>query len=198
MSTGILIFFSALLIFVLWGVAIYNRLISLKNRFTNAFSQIDVQLQRRYDLIPNLVEVASKYLDHEKSTLTQVIEARNSALTAKTHASDQPGQGAAMQGLIAAEAHLGRSMGQLFALAENYPDLKANQTMQSVMEELSTTENKVAFARQAYNDSVMTYNTYRAQLPNIFIANAAGHHEPASFFEVEEAEAKKPVRVKFS
>lgn len=184
------------LIILMWGIAIYNRLIALKNRFVNAFAQIDVQLQRRYDLIPNLVETAKSYMEYEKDTLTQVIEARNTARGIEEQVAKKPDDPAKMQELMKAEATLTRSMGQFFALAENYPDLKANQTMKQLMEELTTTENKVAFARQAYNDAVMVYNTYRAQFPNVIISNMSGY-SPATFFEVQDEEAKKPVKVSF-
>lgn len=184
------------LLLILWAIGIYNRLIALKNRFVNAFSQIDVQLQRRYDLIPNLVETAKTYMEYEKATLTQVIEARNEAEAIEKKAAASPGDQAAMERLVKAEGKLTRSMGQFFALAENYPDLKANQTMSRLMEELSTTENKVAFARQAFNDAVMVYNTYRAQFPNVIVSGMAGY-TPARFFEIEDEEAKKAVKVQF-
>lgn len=181
---------------IVWAIGIYNRLIALKNRFVNAFAQIDVQLQRRYDLIPNLVETAKSYMQYEQETLTQVIEARNVAQQKEKQVAASPGDEGAMGGLIKAEAKLTRSMGQFFALAENYPDLKANQTMAQLMEELSTTENKVAFARQAFNDAVMVYNTYRAQFPNVIVSNMGGYR-PAKFFEVEDEEVKKAVKVQF-
>lgn len=181
---------------LLWAIGIYNKLIALKNRFVNAFAQIDVQLQRRYDLIPNLVETAKSYMQYEQETLTQVIEARNDAQQSEQKVASAPGDQNAMESLIKAETRLTRSMGQFFALAENYPDLKANQTMTNLMEELSTTENKVAFARQAFNDAVMVYNTYRAQFPNVIVSGMAGY-QPARFFEVEDQEAKKAVKVKF-
>lgn len=184
------------LLIVLWGIVIFNRLIALKNRFTNAFSQIDVQLQRRYDLIPNLVETAKSYMEYEKETLTRVIEARNLAHDAERKAAKKPGDPNAMKDFLKAETKLTGMMGGFFALAENYPDLKANQTMQQLMEELATTENKVAFARQAYNDAVMTYNTYRAQFPNVIVAGMT-LFTPATFYEIENEEAKKAVQVKF-
>ncbi|HEU5179135.1 MAG TPA: LemA family protein, partial [Burkholderiales bacterium] len=153
----------------LWAITIYNGLVALRNRFKNAFSQIDVQLKRRYDLIPNLVETAKGYLKHERETLEAVIKARNQAIAAAQTAAANPGNPAAMAGLGQAEGALAGTLGRLFALAEAYPDLKANQNMMAIQEELTSTENKVAFARQAFNDSVMEYNTRRESFPdNIF------------------------------
>jgi LemA protein len=156
-----------LLVFV---VGMYNRLVALRNRFKNAFSQIDVQLKRRYDLIPNLVETAKGYLQHERNTLEAVIAARNAASAASTRAAQSPGDPNAIKQLAGAEAALTGTLGRFFALAEAYPDLKANQTMSRLMEELTSTENKVSFARQSYNDSVMAYNTARETFPTNFIA----------------------------
>src|ERR671912_925985 len=154
---------------VFWVVGAYNRLVSLRNRFKNAFAQIDVQLKRRYDLIPNLVETVKGYLKHERETLEAVIKARNQAVSAAQGAAANPGNPAAMQSLGQAEGALSGVLGRLFALAEAYPDLKANQNMMAIQEELTSTENKVAFARQAFNDSVMEYNTKRESFPdNIF------------------------------
>ena len=146
---------------VMWGVGIYNQLVVLKNRYQNAFSQIEVQLKRRYDLIPNLVETVKGYMAHEKGTLEAVIQARNQAVSGLNKAAANPGDPAAMQALASAEQGLGGALGRLFALSEAYPDLKANQNMAQLTEEITSTENKVAFARQAYNDAVMAYNTYR-------------------------------------
>lgn len=185
-----------LFIIVVWAISIYNHLIELKNRFKNAFAQIDVQLQRRYDLIPNLVETAKGYMKFEQDTLRLVIEARNTAHQVEQRVAKNPDNPAAMKELVKAENVLTRSMGQFFALAENYPDLKANQSMQTLMEELSTTENKVAFARQAYNDSVMVYNTYRSQFPNMIVSGMTGYQN-AEFMELENQEAKKPIKVAF-
>ncbi len=156
------------LIFVIGG---YNALVTLRNRYKNAYSQIDVQLKRRYDLIPNLVETAKGYLQHERGTLEAVIQARNAAVTANTRAAQNPGDASAMKEISSAETALSGVMGRLFALAEAYPNLKANTTMMSLMEELTSTENKVSFARQAYNDAVMTYNTRREVFPTNFIAS---------------------------
>jgi LemA protein len=200
MSTGLitlLVILGFILFLVMYVIGMYNKLIELKNRFVNAFSQIDVQLQRRYDLIPNLVETAKGYMKHERETLTQIIEARNNAQTAAKVAAAKPDDNDAMKGLIAAETTLTSSLGRFFALAESYPDLKANQTMGQLMEELTSTENKVSFARQAFNDSVMFYNTYRSQFPAVIIANMFGFQN-ATHFEISKAEAKEPVKVSFT
>src|SRR5947208_12467237 len=165
-------------VLALWVIGSYNRLVALRNRFKNAFSQIDVQLKRRYDLIPNLVETAKGYLKHERGTLEAVIAARNAASAANVRAAATPGDAAAMKELSGAEAALTGSLGRLFAVAEAYPDLKANQTMNTLMEELTSTENKVSFSRQAYNDSVMTYNTTRESFPTNFVAGMF-HFDPA-------------------
>ncbi len=177
-------------------IVIFNRLVALRNRFKNAFAQIDVQLNRRYDLIPNLVETAKAYMKHERETLEAVIEARNQAMAAGKAAAAHPESGNAIKKLLGAEAALGGAMGSFMALMENYPDLKADNTMTNLMEELSSTENKVAFARQAYNDSVMVYNTYREQFPGNIVAGFFSFRG-AEPFEVEEPEAKKAVRVSF-
>src|SRR5215212_9797588 len=157
-----------------WAVAIYNGLVALRNRFKNAFSQIDVQLKRRYDLIPNLVESVKGYMAHERGTLDAVIKARGSAVSAAQTAAARPGDPAAMQGLSQAEGALGGALGRLIAVFEQYPDLKANQNVLALQEELSSTENKIAFARQAYNDSVMEYNTKRESFPDLVLAGAMG------------------------
>ena len=180
-----------------WAIAIYNGLVAMRNRFKNAFAQIDVQLKRRYDLIPNLVEVAKGYMKHERETLEAVIKARNVALAAAQAAGANPGNPAAMQQLGQAEGALTGMMGKLFALAEAYPDLKANQNMLSLQEELSSTENKVAFARQAYNDSVMEYNTKRESFPDTIFAGMFGF-QPAELLQAtESAEEKKAPKVSF-
>ncbi|MEO8049799.1 MAG: LemA family protein [Acidobacteriota bacterium] len=157
----IIVLVALVLIAAMFAVGIYNKLVGLRNRFKNAFAQIDVQLKRRYDLIPNLVETAKGYIKHERGTLEAVIAARNAASSANTGAAANPGDPAAMKELVKAEGALSGALGRLFALSEAYPDLKANTTMLSLMEELTSTENKVSFARQAYNDSVMAYNTQR-------------------------------------
>jgi len=183
-----------LLVFV---VGMYNRLVALRNRFKNAFSQIDVQLRRRYDLIPNLVETAKGYLQHERNTLEAVIAARNAASAASSRAAQSPGDPGAIKQLAAAEGALTGTLGRFFALAEAYPDLKANQTMSRLMEELTSTENKVAFARQSYNDSVMAYNTARESFPTNFIAGPF-NFGPAQLFEIEKPEQKEAPKVSFS
>jgi LemA protein len=182
--TGLVIVLVVAVVLVAWLVGIYNRLVRLRNQFKNAFSQIDVQLKRRYDLIPNLVETAKGYMKHERETLEAVIAARNKAQAAVQQAAARPGDPAAMQGLQGAEAGLTGALGRFFALAESYPDLKANQNMAQLMEELTSTENKVAFSRQAYNDAVMAYNTARESFPDTLIAGPAGFG-PAQLFELE-------------
>ena len=159
-----------LFIFILGVIAIYNSLVALKNKFKNAFAQIDVQLKRRYDLIPNLVETVKGYMAHERETLDAVIQARSAATSAREGAAANPGDPQSMGALMAAEEGLGGALGKLFALSEGYPDLKANQNVSSLMEELKTTENKIAFARQHYNDSVMSYNNKREMFPSSIIA----------------------------
>ena len=179
--------------FVIGG---YNALVTLRNRYKNAYSQIDVQLKRRYDLIPNLVETAKGYLQHERGTLEAVIQARNAAMTANTRAAQNPGDASAMKEISSAESALSGVMGRLFALAEAYPNLKANTTMMSLMEELTSTENKVSFARQAYNDAVMTYNTRREVFPTNFIASTF-NFAPAELFVIEKPEQKEAPKVAF-
>jgi len=181
---------------VLWAVGIYNGLVMARNAYKNAFAQIDVQLTRRYDLIPNLVEVAKQYMAHERGTLEDVVQARNSAVSGLNNAKANPGDPAAMQQLSGAENMLTGALGRLFALAEAYPDLKANQTMMQLSEELTSTENKVAFARQAYNDAVMDYNNRREMFPNSVVANAFAF-QPASLLEIESEEKRQPVKVDF-
>jgi LemA protein len=169
MGMGGWIFFAIVIALIVWAIAIYNGLVALRNRFKNAFAQIDVQLKRRYDLIPNLVEAVKGYLQHERQTLEAVVQARGNAVSAAQRAAAAPGDPAAMQGLAQAEGVLGGALGRLLAVFESYPDLKANQNVLALQEELTSTENKIAFARQAYNDSVMQYNTKRESFPdNIF------------------------------
>ncbi len=184
------------LIILIFLVMVYNRLVALRNRFKNAFSQIDVQLQRRHDLIPNLVETAKTYMSHERETLENVIAARNQAVNAQKAASADPTQGSLVEKLSQAEGLLSGALGRLFAVSEAYPDLKADGTIRDLMESLETTENKVAFARQAYNDSVMNYQTYKESFPNNLIANVTGFKD-AALFELENPEAKQAPKVKF-
>jgi LemA protein len=181
---------------VIFVVGAYNSLVTLRNRYKNAYSQIDVQLKRRYDLIPNLVETAKGYLSHERGTLEAVIAARNAAATANTRAAQNPGDASAMKELSSAESALGGVMGRLFALAEAYPDLKANTTMLNLMEELTSTENKVSFARQAYNDAVMAYNTRREVFPTNLIAGPF-NFGPAELFVIDKPEQKEAPKVSF-
>jgi LemA protein len=182
---------------VVWAIAIYNGLVALRNRFKNAFAQIDVQLKRRYDLIPNLVEIAKGYMKHERETLEAVIKARNQAAAAAGAAAANPGSPGAMQQLGAAEGALTGMLGRLFALAEAYPDLKANQNMLALQEELTSTENKVAFARQAFNDSVMEYNTKRESFPDVVFAGMLGFGPAELLQATESAEERRAPAVKF-
>lgn len=182
---------------VFWAIGAYNRLVDLRNRFKNAFAQIDVQLKRRYDLIPNLVETAKAYMKHERETLEAVISARNSAVSANQAAAANPGSPAAMQGLMNAEGALGGALSKLFALSEAYPDLKANQNMMQLTEELTGTENKISFARQAFNDAVMGYNTATQQFPSNVLAGMFGFTAAELLQATESADERKPVRVQF-
>jgi LemA protein len=181
---------------LMWLVGGYNRLVALRNRYKNAYAQIDVQLKRRYDLIPNLVETAKGYIKHERGTLEAVIAARNAASAANVRAAQVPGDAAAMKELSGAETALAGTLGRLFAVAEAYPDLKANTTMMTLMEELTSTENKVAFARQAYNDAVMSYNTTRESFPTNVIAGPF-NFGPAELFEIQKPEEKEAPKVSF-
>jgi LemA protein len=199
MGTGLVLIavIAVVAVFVLMLViGVYNALVTLRNRYKNAYSQIDVQLKRRYDLIPNLVETAKGYLAHERGTLEAVIAARNTAVTANTRAAQNPGDAAAMKEISGAETALSGAMSRLFALSEAYPDLKANTTMLRLMEELTSTENKVSFARQAYNDSVMTYNTRREVFPSNVIAGMF-NFAPAELFVVDKPEQKEAPKVAF-
>lgn len=180
----------------LYAIGVYNGLVKLRNMFKNAFSQIDVQLKRRHDLIPNLVETAKAYMAHESGTLEAVIAARNGAESARQVAAANPGDAAALQKLGAAEAGLGGMLGRLFAVSEAYPDLKANQNMMQLTEELTTTENKVAFSRQGYNDSVLAYNNKREVFPNNIFAGIFGFAEGA-LFEIESPAEREAPEVKF-
>jgi LemA protein len=185
------------LIAALFVAGIYNRLVTLRNRFKNAFAQIDVQLKRRYDLIPNLVEVAKGYLKHERETLESVIKARNIAFAAAQTAAANPADATAMKGLLSAESGLGGALSRLMVVAEQYPDLKANANMAQLTEELTSTENKISFARQAYNDSVMVYNTARETFPNNFISGMF-NFAAAELFQVENAAERQAPQVKFT
>lgn len=168
---------------VLYGIGIYNRLVSLKNRCKNAFAQIEVQLTRRYDLIPNLVETAKAYLKHERETLEAVILARNQAVAGLSAAAAAPGSALALQQLAGAESGLAQALGRLNVVMEAYPELKASRNMMQLSEEISSTENKVAFARQAYNDQVMSYNSYKQSFPAVLLAGSFGHSEDAALLE---------------
>lgn len=180
----------------MYFVGIYNKLVELRNRFKNAYAQIDVQLKRRYDLIPNLVETAKAYLKHERGTLEAVVVARNAAASANTGAAANPGDPAAMKRLASAEGTLSGTLGRLFALSEAYPDLKANTTMIGLMEELTSTENKVSFSRQAFNDSVMAYNTQREVFPSNIIAGTF-NFGAAELFAIENLEQREAPKVSF-
>jgi len=182
---------------VFFVVGIYNRLVTSRNGYKNAFAQIDVQLTRRHDLIPNLVEVAKGYLAHERNTLEAVITARNAAVTGLKNAAVNPGNPAAVQGLATAENALTGALGRLFALAEAYPDLKANRNMMQLSEELTSTENKVSFARQAFNDAVMSYNNQREVFPSNFVAGMFGFLA-AQLLEIEAPQKREVPKVSFS
>ncbi len=185
------------LFFVLvYAVSAYNRLVSLRNRFKNAFAQIDVQLKRRYDLIPNLVETAKGYIKHERETLEAVTKARNIAYTASQSAAANPGDANAVKSLVSAESGLTGALSRLMVVSEQYPDLKANQNMMQLTEELTSTENKISFARQAYNDSVMTYNTQREVFPASLIANTF-NFAAAELFMIDKLEQKEAPKVSF-
>jgi LemA protein len=184
------------LIVVIWAVSTHNGLVTLRNRFKNAFAQIDVQLKRRYDLIPNLVEVAKKYLGHERETLEAVIAARNQAVSMQARAAADPSDGNAMRQLLGAEGALTGSLGRLMVVSEAYPQLKADTTMRQLSEELTSTENKVSFARQAYNDAVTVYNTAREVFPSSMIAGF-GNFQPAQLFEVDAPAERVAPKVSF-
>ena len=197
MDIGGWIFLAIIIAAVIGAISIYNGLVTMRNRFKNAFAQIDVQLKRRYDLIPNLVETAKGYIKHERETLEAVIKARNQAVAAAQAAGANPGNPAAMQQLGQAEGALTGVLGRMFALAESYPDLKANQNMLALQEELSSTENKVAFSRQGFNDSVMEYNTKRESFPDSIFAGMFGFTAAELLQATESAEERKAPQVKF-
>jgi LemA protein len=187
----------AVIVFVgFFLVGIYNTLVGLRNRFKNAFAQVDVQLKRRHDLIPNLVETAKGYMAHESGTLTAVVEARAKATQANVRFAGNPTDPAAMRDLAQAESGLSGALGKLMVVSENYPQLKADATMRSLMEELASTENRIAFSRQAFNDAVLEYNTSREVFPNVFVANSFGFL-PAEFFKIENEAEKAAPSVKF-
>lgn len=195
MKPGLIVLIVVVLM-VLALAGLYNKLVALRNRFKNAFAQIDVQLKRRYDLIPNLVETAKGYLKHERETLEAVVKARGAAQSAGQEAAAHPGEAGSMQRLMGAEQQLTGALGRLMVVVERYPDLKANATMAQLMEELTSTENKVAFARQSYNDAVMRYNTAREKFPAVVMAGALGFG-PAALFEVEDAQERQAPKVNF-
>ena len=192
-----LIFLAIVAVIIFWVIGIYNRVINERNRVKNAFAQIDVQLTRRYDLIPNLIEVVKGYMKHERETLEAVITARNAASSSLDAAKADPSNASAMQGLGASEGILGSALGRLFALSESYPDLKANQNMMQLQEELASTENKVAFSRQAFNDSVLQYNNSAQNFPNNILAGMF-NFELASFLEIDAPEMREAPKVSFS
>lgn len=189
MDISTLIIIAVLIAVVVYVISIYNRLVSLRNRYQNGFAQIEVQLKRRYDLIPNLVETAKGYLSHERETLEAVIAARNGAVEGLKQASQNPGDAQSMNLLANAEGVLKNAMGRLNVTVEAYPDLKASQNMQQLSEELTSTENKVAFARQAYNDAVTAYNAYRQSFPPVVLAGAFGHGSNAALLEFADSAA---------
>jgi len=188
------------IILVLGGtvMGIYNKLVAFKNRYQNAFAQIEVQLKRRYDLIPNLVETVKGYMAHERETLEAVIQARNQAVTGLQRAAGDPGDANAIKNLASAEGALGGALGRLMVLSEAYPDLKASENMKQLTEELTSTENKVSFARQAFNDAVTTYNTYRQSFPSTIFAGMFGHTQDASLLEFDSAAIAEAPKVSFS
>ena len=185
----LLIALGVLVVLGFWIVSIYNQLVALKNRYENGFSQIEIQLKRRYDLIPNLVETAKGYMSHERETLESVIQARNQAMSGLQSAVDDPGNPQAIKELSSAEGLLGGALGRLNVVMESYPDLKANQNMMQLTEELTSTENKVAFARQGYNDQVTEYNSYRQSFPPVMFANLFKHGTDAELLEFADSEA---------
>ncbi len=197
MSTALIVVLVIIILALVYGIGIFNRLVALRNRFQNGFVQIEVQLKRRHDLIPNLVETVKGYMAHEKETLEAVIQARNQAVGGLAEASGSPGEPGAMKKLGGAESALAGAMGRLLALSEAYPDLKANQNMQQLSEELTSTENKVSFARQAFNDAATEYNTYKQSFPPLIFANLFGHAEDAALLEFDTAAIADPPKIEF-
>ena len=198
MSTLFIVILVLIAVFALYAIGLYNRLVQLRNQVKNAWSQIDVQLQRRYDLIPNLIEAVKGYMGYEKSTLEAVINARNQAQAARNRLEEGGGPtNASVKDVAAAEATLKTAVGGIFALAENYPELKAGENMKQLQEELSSTENKIAFARQAYNDNAMFYNNAQQQFPAVLVAGALGH-QLVDLYVVQDEQAKKAPKISFS
>lgn len=193
----LIVFLAILVVLAMWGIGIYNGLVASRNRVKNAFAQIDVQLKRRYDLIPNLVEIVKKYLLHERETLEAVVQARNQAVGAEERAAANPADASALKNLSSAEAGLSVALGRLRVVSEAYPELRSNQNMLQLSEELASTENRIGFARQAYNDGVMSYNTQRETFPNVFFAGVLGF-QPAELFTVDDASQREAVKVKFN
>ena len=200
MSATVIVLIALVLVAVVFGAmitGIFNRLVTYRNRYKNAFAQIEVQLKRRHDLIPSMVEVAKAYMTHERDTLEAVISARNQAAGGLQKAAQDPGNADAIKELAAAEGVLTGTVGRLFALAESYPDLKANQNMMQLSEELRSTENKVAFARQAFNDSVTLYNTYKQTFPAVAFAGMFGHAQDGALLEFDSAQIQEPPKISF-
>jgi LemA protein len=193
MEISTIIFLTVVAVLAFWAVAIYNQLVALKNRYKNAFAQIEVQLKRRYDLIPNLVETAKGYLEHERETLEEVTKARDAAASMLADAAKDPGNADAIKNLASQEGLLQGALGRFNIAVEAYPDLKANENMKQLSEELTSTENRISFSRQAFNDQVMGYNTYRQSFPQIVLAGTFGHGQDAPLLEFADSEAIQEV-----